>query len=272
MKSYRLSELSDSELQSLKARPRIDFSSVFAEVNPIVDDVRTRGDAAVKEYTWKFEKAKLDKAVEIVSELPDPVLDEAVKEAFDVAYNNIYAFHAAQKTPERIVENMKGVQCKRVARSINSVGLYVPGGTAVLPSTALMLSVSIATDQKCRLDMAEDCLNHAMDLSELLLLVEDCLQLLIERNQIPEAALLARSYLPSKVSEIVVIWRKDLNKVNPKAAESLAEQNMNKSTISKPLGGAQLLLRYNFASSSGRVASGECHHRRAAVRAIIPEM
>lgn len=94
-----------------------------------------------------------------------------------MAYNNIYAFHAAQKPVEKIVENMKvskayfciyssiyicteilkvihtfslylfpnfgcqGVRCKRVARSISSVGLYVPGGTAVLPSTALMLSV-----------------------------------------------------------------------------------------------------------------------------------
>lgn len=92
-------------------------------------------------------------------------LDASVKEAFDVAYDNIYAFHLAQKSAETSVENMKvskyywllavfplctnfsvlqicqGVRCKRVARSIGSVGLYVPGGTAVLPSTALMLSV-----------------------------------------------------------------------------------------------------------------------------------
>ncbi|MED6192344.1 hypothetical protein PIB30_009153 [Stylosanthes scabra] len=117
MKSYRLLELTDSELQSLKARPRVDFSSVFAvdNVNPIVDDVRTRGDAAVKEYIWKFEKAKLDKAVAIVSELPDPVLDGALKEAFDVAYSRIYAFHAAQKTSERIVENMKVLYCAKKA-------------------------------------------------------------------------------------------------------------------------------------------------------------
>ncbi|MED6122450.1 hypothetical protein PIB30_039930 [Stylosanthes scabra] len=66
MKSYRLLELSDYELQSLKARPRVD-------VNPIADDVRTRGDAAARQF-----------------------LDGAVKEALDVAYNNIYAFHAAQ--------------------------------------------------------------------------------------------------------------------------------------------------------------------------------
>ncbi|KAI4322024.1 hypothetical protein L6164_021752 [Bauhinia variegata] len=141
MKSYRLSELTQAEVESLKARPRIDFSSIFSVVNPIVDDVHKRGDTAVKEYTSRFDKAELDKIVESVSELPDPLLDADIKEAFDVAYSNIHAFHAAQKSAESSVENMKGVKCKRVARSINSVGLYVPGGTAVLPSTALMLSV-----------------------------------------------------------------------------------------------------------------------------------
>ncbi|XLU52940.1 histidinol dehydrogenase, chloroplastic [Arachis hypogaea] len=141
IKTYRLSQLTNDEVLGLKTRPRIDFSSIFSVVNPIVHDVQRRGDAAVKEYTSRFDKVELDKLVEIVPELPDPVLDPHIKEAFDVAYGNIYAFHAAQKSPERSVENMKGVQCKRVARSINSVGLYVPGGTAVLPSTALMLAV-----------------------------------------------------------------------------------------------------------------------------------
>ncbi|XP_058226848.1 coatomer subunit beta'-2 [Rhododendron vialii] len=111
---------------------------------------------------------------------------------------------------------------------------------------------------KGMLELAEACLKNAMDLSGLLLLysslgdaegllelaslatengknnvaflclfmlgkLEECIQLLIDSNRIPEAALMARSYLPSKVSEIVAIWRKDLNKVNPKAAESLAD-------------------------------------------------
>ncbi|KAJ8758766.1 hypothetical protein K2173_000487 [Erythroxylum novogranatense] len=141
MKSYRLSELTHTEVESLKSRPRIDFTSIFSTVNPIVDDVRSRGDAAVKDFTAKYDKVKLDKIVKPVSELPDPKLDDTVKEAFDVAYDNIYTFHLAQKSPEKSVENMKGVKCKRVARSIASVGLYVPGGTAVLPSTALMLAV-----------------------------------------------------------------------------------------------------------------------------------
>nr|DAD43088.1 TPA_asm: hypothetical protein HUJ06_001318 [Nelumbo nucifera] len=95
----------------------------------------------VDSYTKMFDKVVLDKIVEFVADLPDPEIDLSVREAFDVAYENIYAFHVAQKSVEKKVENMKGVRCKRVARSIASVGLYVPGGTAVLPSTALMLSV-----------------------------------------------------------------------------------------------------------------------------------
>ncbi|TQD77126.1 hypothetical protein C1H46_037330 [Malus baccata] len=102
MKSYRLSELSPPEVESLKARPRIDFSSIFSTVNPIVDEVRKRGDAAVKEYTAKFDKVVLDNIVVEVSELPDPELNAVIKEAFDVAYDNIYAFHFAQKSAEKI--------------------------------------------------------------------------------------------------------------------------------------------------------------------------
>ncbi|GLJ55295.1 hypothetical protein SUGI_1186570 [Cryptomeria japonica] len=141
MKTYRLSDLQSSELHDLKARPRIDFTSIFGVVSPIVEDVRKRGDAAVREFTTKFDGVKLEKIVECITDLPDPELDPAIQEAFDVAYENIWAFHDAQRIPEQVVENMKGVKCKRVARSIHAVGLYVPGGTAVLPSTALMLAV-----------------------------------------------------------------------------------------------------------------------------------
>jgi histidinol dehydrogenase len=93
-------------------------------------------------YTKRFDGVDLEKIVERVCDLPDPVLDSDVKAAFDVAYDNIYVFHAAQrKTQQLQVETMPGVQCWRVARAVNAVGLYVPGGTAVLPSTALMLAV-----------------------------------------------------------------------------------------------------------------------------------
>uniref|UniRef100_A0A0D6R3T0 Histidinol dehydrogenase, chloroplastic n=1 Tax=Araucaria cunninghamii TaxID=56994 RepID=A0A0D6R3T0_ARACU len=141
MKTYKLAELQSSQLNDLKARPCIELSSIFGVVGPIVEDVRKRGDIAVIEFTTKFDGVILDKIVNLVADLPEPELEPAVQEAFDIAYENIQAFHDAQRIPEIVVENMKGVMCKRVARSINAVGLYVPGGTAVLPSTALMLAV-----------------------------------------------------------------------------------------------------------------------------------
>lgn len=79
-----------------------------------------------------------------IASLPPPSLPEDVRAAFDVAYANIRAFHEAQRpTPEqeRVVETMPGVRCRRVSRPIGAVGVYVPGGTAVLPSSALMLAV-----------------------------------------------------------------------------------------------------------------------------------
>jgi histidinol dehydrogenase len=75
-------------------------------------------------------------------ELPTPHLNPEVREAFDLAYANIRAFHEAQRGEGALdVETMPGVRCRRVTRPIGAVGLYVPGGTAVLPSSALMLAV-----------------------------------------------------------------------------------------------------------------------------------
>lgn len=74
-------------------------------------------------------------------DLPWPNLPEEVTKSFDVAYANIRAFHEAQRSADISVETMPGVTCRRVTRPINAVGVYVPGGTAVLPSSALMLAV-----------------------------------------------------------------------------------------------------------------------------------
>jgi Histidinol dehydrogenase len=76
-----------------------------------------------------------------LQDLPWPSLPADVTASFDVAYNNIRAFHEAQRSSDISVTTMPGVTCRRVTRPINAVGLYVPGGTAVLPSSALMLAV-----------------------------------------------------------------------------------------------------------------------------------
>ena len=114
------------------------------QVQPIVDGVRSRGDAAVKELTAKFDKVELAEVCVPIDALPEPTLPADVKHAFDTAYNNIKTFHEAQISTSAEVETMPGVRCWRLNRAINAVGLYVPGGTAVLPSTALMLAVPAA--------------------------------------------------------------------------------------------------------------------------------
>lgn len=87
------------------------------------------------------ESCTLNRFIGWPQSLPEPVLDDETREAFDIAYNNIKLFHEAQLLPPLEVETMPGVRCRRVTRPIGAVGVYVPGGTAVLPSSALMLSV-----------------------------------------------------------------------------------------------------------------------------------
>ncbi|KAG2425997.1 hypothetical protein HXX76_013368 [Chlamydomonas incerta] len=141
LRTYQYSKLNPAELKQVLARPRIDFTSILNTVSPIVENVRTNGDAAVREYTAKFDRVNLETVCVPIQDIPDPVLPAEVTAAFDVAYNNIRAFHMAQKSAPMEVETMPGVTCRRVTRPINAVGVYVPGGTAVLPSSALMLSV-----------------------------------------------------------------------------------------------------------------------------------
>ena len=114
------------------------------QVTPIVNDVRDSGDAAVRQYTSKFDRVELDAVCIPIGDFPTPELPADVTEAFDVAYSNIRAFHEAQATPPLSVETMPGVTCRQVRRAINAVGVYVPGGSAVLPSSALMLTVPAA--------------------------------------------------------------------------------------------------------------------------------
>jgi len=142
MRTHVEKEMSAEAIAKAMKRPRVDFTEILAIVAPIVDGVRERGDEAVREYTKKFDGVATTTTTVRVKDLPDPELEEEVKRAFDVAYENIKAFHEAQRGRGDVdVETMPGVRCRRVARPIGAVGLYVPGGTAVLPSTALMLAV-----------------------------------------------------------------------------------------------------------------------------------
>ena len=147
LRTVDLSSVGPEERAQLLKRPVLRSDEMIAKVKPIVDDVRKRGDATLLELTAKFDKAKLETPLLLPPFYPfnfagAEELDPAVKSAINVAYANVRKFHAAQiQDSHLVVETMPGVTCSRFARAIARVGLYVPGGTAVLPSTALMLGV-----------------------------------------------------------------------------------------------------------------------------------
>ena len=130
--------------EALKRPSQKSAEKILGIVKPIIIDVQVRGDKALLEYTHKFDKATSLTSPVLKAPYPKSLmqLPPETIEAIDISYENIRKFHAAQKEPRPLeVETMPGVVCSRFSRPIESVGLYVPGGTAVLPSTALMLGV-----------------------------------------------------------------------------------------------------------------------------------
>lgn len=137
--------ISEEELSKQLQRPSQKSSDAILKiVLPIVDQVRKGGDKALLSYTHKFEKATSLTSPVLKAPFPKELMDlpEETIRAIDTSFNNIKTFHAAQREEKPLsVETMPGVVCGRFTRPIERVGLYVPGGTAVLPSTALMLGV-----------------------------------------------------------------------------------------------------------------------------------
>ncbi|AMD19509.1 HCL642Cp [Eremothecium sinecaudum] len=131
-------------LKSTIARPINNATDMGNLVVPIIENVRSKGDKALIELAAKFDHVKLDSPV-----IEAPFAEEylvgltpEVKEAIDISMENVRTFHAAQlQTETLVVETQPGVVCSRFSRPIEKVGLYVPGGTAILPSTAFMLGV-----------------------------------------------------------------------------------------------------------------------------------
>ncbi|KAF2200650.1 tri-functional histidine biosynthesis protein [Delitschia confertaspora ATCC 74209] len=144
MKRFITAEESPEVVQNALQRPSQKSSEqILGICKPIIEAVRTRGDAAVLEYTHKFEKATSLTSPVLKAPFPESMMKlapETIK-AIDISFENIRKFHAAQQDQPLVVETMPGVVCSRFSRPIERVGLYVPGGTAVLPSTALMLGV-----------------------------------------------------------------------------------------------------------------------------------
>ena len=136
-------DCSADQQRELLMRPAIAASdSITRTVAEILDNVKANGDAALREYGAKFDKTEV-KALKVSQAEIDAAgdrLSDALKQAMAVAVKNIDTFHNAQKLPGVDVETLPGVRCQQVTRPIDSVGLYIPGGSAPLFSTVLMLA------------------------------------------------------------------------------------------------------------------------------------
>ena len=144
MKRYVWNELSNERQRAVLARPAVGGDATLrSAVAAIVDRVRREGDAALFDLTARLDRVKLASLEVAESEFETAAgkLTALQRDAIGAAAANIEKFHAAQLPRPLAVETAAGVRCERLARPIERVGLYVPAGSAPLPSTALMLGI-----------------------------------------------------------------------------------------------------------------------------------
>jgi len=126
----------------ITARPHLDHSQLQQTVSTVLSDVRQRGDQAVLDYEERFDHVRLQQLAVSEAEMDEAekLVSDELKEAIQLAHHNIYQFHEAQRFNEVRVETQPGVECWQKSVPIEKVGLYIPGGTAPLFSTVLMLA------------------------------------------------------------------------------------------------------------------------------------
>ena len=130
-------------LPELLQRPAMDHAALYTVVQGVLDAVKKEGDKAVATYTQKFDGATMDTALVLAAEINEAALalSPALKDAIQLAAKNIRCFHEAQVSETIKIETMPGVSCWRKCIGIDKVGLYIPGGSAPLFSTVLMLGI-----------------------------------------------------------------------------------------------------------------------------------
>ena len=138
------SELPEAEQTAVLQRPAVSQSAEIRDgTAAIISDVRQRGDRALRDFSLTFDGADVSDLRVREEEISAATqqLSQTQQDAIDLAINNVRMFHEQQRPVAIVVETMPGVVCERVSHAIDSVGLYVPAGTAPLPSAAIMLAV-----------------------------------------------------------------------------------------------------------------------------------
>ncbi|WP_229655479.1 histidinol dehydrogenase [Pedobacter puniceum] len=143
MRQYNFKALSKADVNQLILRNTDSGNAIRESVLNIIEEVKTHGDDALKNFAQKFDQVDLkqlyigkEALTKLANEIP-----QQVKHAITTAFQNIKKFHESQTSSKQVIETSIGVNCWRESRAIERVGLYIPGGSAVLPSTFLMLGV-----------------------------------------------------------------------------------------------------------------------------------
>ena len=132
-----------NDWNTILARPTIKLEEMEEVVKQIFKEVKADGDAALRKYTWFYDRVKIDELAVSQSEIDDSeqFISDELKQAIQLAAKNIETFHKAQKIESDLIETTEGVSCWRKFTPIDKVGLYIPGGSAPLFSTVLMLGI-----------------------------------------------------------------------------------------------------------------------------------
>ncbi len=255
---------SKEQWAELLKRPALNTESLFDTVRTIINKVRAEGDKAVLEYEAAFDKVTLS-ALTVTSEeiqKAEGLISDELKSAITLAKRNIETFHSSQRFVGKKVETMEGVTCWQKAVGIEKVGLYIPGGTAPLFSTVLMLAVP------AKIAVAADLLSqaeHGVDSQAMLITTSEKLQAEVMEEVDHQLAKLPRREIAAKSlenSKLILVKDMDeaLELTNAYAPEHLIVETENYLEVAeRVINAGSVFLGSLTPESAGDYASGTNH-------------
>jgi len=240
MKIYNYNRSNRREIEKLFKRPSIDNNSIYKIVEPIISDVKRNGDNAVIRYARKYDRFT-GKSIKVSKkELSDAgkKISSDLKEAIGLSIRNIEKFHMKQFPRNYSMETIKGVLCGRKFTPIENVGLYIPGGTAVLISTIIMLAIPAKIAGCKRIVICSPC--NGEKLSDAVLYTAKCLGIDEVYKVGGAQAIAVMAYGTKKVKKVDKIFGPGNQYVT--AAKSLVSIDTDGCTIDMPAGPSELLI------------------------------
>lgn len=136
-------KVAKSDWTKLFTRPTVDLNQLEKTVSIVFDEVKALGDRAVRKNTKQFDGVELNDFLVSIQEMEEAekLVPKNLRNAIEIAFNNIHKFHSSQREEVKMIETVPGVTCWRESKAIENVGLYIPGGSAPLFSTVLMLAI-----------------------------------------------------------------------------------------------------------------------------------